>query len=141
MLKVFVTEKSSVFSVFSHFLCGFDPHAFSEEGNKKVWPNSQVPRLVQATGHGRLRGHYWDAVVKRDIATFDCDREKWQSTSCAEEPGPEQLESQAQFCSSLKAAEKLDEIQKRTIKLGQRLEMILHKERELVLLQLLRREA
>lgn len=108
MLKVSVTEKSSVFSGFSHFLCGFDPHAFSEGENKKVWPNFQVPLLVQDTGPGRLRGHYWDAVVKRDIATFGCAREQWQSTSCAEEPGPEQLESQAQFCSSLKAAEKLD---------------------------------
>lgn len=60
------------------------------------------------------------------------------SSSCAEEPGPEQPECQARICASLKAAEKLEKIRKRTIKLGQQLEMILHKERELGLRQLSR---
>lgn len=45
---------------------------------------------------------------------------------------------QAQTCVSLKAAEKLDKIQRRTVKPGQQLEMTLCEDRELLLPQLLR---
>ncbi|KAK4825448.1 hypothetical protein QYF61_027603 [Mycteria americana] len=37
---------------------------------------SPVPLLVRDTELGRVRGHYWDAVVRRDIATFGCAREQ-----------------------------------------------------------------
>lgn len=68
-----------------------------------------------------------------------CSLWLWQRVSHAREPGAEQLLCPDQICAPLKAAGKLERIQKRTIELGQRLEMILHKERELFLLQLSRK--
>lgn len=68
LLKISVIQKCSVFSGSSLFLCGFDPQAFSEQKKRKVWPNLPVPLLVRDTELGRVRRHYWDAAVKRNIA-------------------------------------------------------------------------
>lgn len=135
LLKTSFAQKCSVFSGSNLTLCSFHPQAFSEGKKPK--------RLASFTGPSASEGHRTrkgevDAVVKRDIATFVCAKEQWWRTSCAEEPGPEQLVCQAPICAALKAAEKLENIQKRTTKRGQWLEMILHEEMELVLLQLLR---